>query len=359
MIRSEFSLSFLFLFVAACSAVNPEKDIIKEVSVVACGDVLFYDGNYRHFDENGSLSDFYDVMEPVSASIRRADIAVVNQETVTAGRGFGISGYPFFNAPFDLVDALRKIGFDVFGTANNHSLDRGRDGIDAAVDYYKRTGTLFVGTAAGDGDPLQPLVLLVNDISIAFFSVTDITNILYPSPSPVANTKNRAVLRERIRVASEMYDFVIVMLHYGDEYTTEPQAADRLLVRFLTDVGADVVFGNHAHVIRAFEAIPSPKGREAFVFWGLGNFVGWMGHRPECSVGGIFRIVLRVTKKANGTRLLSVTAPSVELTYSVNRGRIHRTVYLRDAESFCADAPYLFKKVSALLKSLDPRIVVF
>lgn len=352
-------LSGVFLLFFACSGVKAEEAVVKEVSVAACGDVLFYEGNYRHFSENGSFSDFAKVMEPVADSVRRADIAIVNQETVTAGREFGVSGYPFFNAPFDLVDALRRIGFDVFGTANNHSLDRGRNGIDAAVGYYRRTGALFVGTADGDGDPLLPLVLLVNDISIAVFSVTDITNIRYPHPSPVANTSDKKILRERIKEASDMYDFVIVMLHYGDEYTTVPSESDRLLVRFLTDAGADVIFGNHAHVIRAFEIFSSPKGRETFVFWGLGNFVGWMGHSPECSIGGIFQVVLKVTEKSDGTRLLSVCDPSVELTYSVNQGQIHQTIFLRDAGSFCDDVSYLFEKVKALLTSCDSRIIVF
>ena len=359
MIRSKSILLILLFFAAACRIPEKKEDFVTELSVSACGDVLFYDGNYRHFNENGSLSDFYEITASVAGSVQLDDIAIVNQETPTAGREFGISGYPFFNAPFEMVDALRKTGFDVFGTANNHSLDRGRAGIEAAVGYYRKTGALFVGTAAGGEDPLQPLVLLVKDISVALFSVTDITNIAYPDPSPVANTSDRIRLRDRIADASGKYDFVIVMLHYGDEYTTEPRTSDRALVGSLIEAGVDVVFGNHAHVIRAFERFDSPKGGDAFVFWGLGNFIGWMGHRPECSVGGIFRVVLRVTEKADGLRLLSVNDPSVELTYSVNRGREHRTLFLRDAAPFSDDAPRLFETVSALLKSRDSRITVF
>ena len=229
----------------------------------------------------------------------------------------------------------------------------------AELDVFGYLAALGRGTAAGGEDPLQPLVLLVKDISVALFSVTDITNIAYPDPSPVANTSDRIRLRDRIADASGKYDFVIVMLHYGDEYTTEPRTSDRALVGSLIEAGADVVFGNHAHVIRAFERFDSPKGGDAFVFWGLGNFIGWMGHRPECSVGGIFRVVLRVTEKADGLRLLSVNDPSVELTYSVNRGREHRTLFLRDAAPFSDDAPRLFETVSALLKSRDSRITVF
>lgn len=348
---------YSFFSFGACTAEKSDDE--RRVTVAACGDVLFYDGNYRHFDENGSVGDFYRVTEPVADSVRSADIAIVNQEAMTAGREFGISGYPFFNAPFELTEALRKTGFDVFATANNHSLDRGRAGIDAAVSYYRKTGALYVGTAAGKEDPLRPLVLLVNDISIALFSLTDITNIRYPHPSPVADTRNRALLRERIAKAAAECDFVLIMLHYGDEYTLTPREDNRDLVRFLIDVGADVVFGNHAHVIRAFEVFPSPKGGEAFVFWGLGNFVGWMGHRPECSVGGIFRVDLNLIETEEGGCVRFLSAPSVELTYSVNRGRLHRTVFLRDAEPYSSEADTLFQKVSALLKSLDSRVTVF
>ena len=351
-----FLLCLIFSFF---SCTVEETEFKRRLTVVACGDVLFYDGNYRHFAENGSVEDFYRVTEPVADSVRSADVAIINQEAMTAGREFGGSGHPFFNAPFELTAALRKTGFDVFATANNHSLDRGRAGIDAAVGYYRKTGALHVGTAAGNDDPLNPLVLLVNDITIALFSLTDITNIRYPNPSPVADTRNRPLIRERISKAAAECDFVLVMLHYGDEYTLAPRENDRDLVRFLIDVGADVVFGNHAHVIRAFEVFPSPKGGEAFVFWGLGNFVGWMGHRPECSVGGIFRVDLNVAETQKGDRLRFLDAPSVELTYSVNEGRQHMTVFLRDAQPYSSDASSLFRKVSALLKSFDSRVTVF
>ena len=178
-----FLLCLIFSFF---SCTVEETEFKRRLTVVACGDVLFYDGNYRHFAENGSVEDFYRVTEPVADSVRSADVAIINQEAMTAGREFGVSGYPFFNAPFELTAALRKTGFDVFATANNHSLDRGRAGIDAAVGYYRKTGALHVGTAAGNDDPLNPLVLLVNDITIALLPILPIyaIRILLPWPTP-------------------------------------------------------------------------------------------------------------------------------------------------------------------------------
>lgn len=358
MILKEALLLFVFA-VVSCGDTSPQTVAVKRLSVAACGDVLYYDGNYRHFAENGSVDDFYAVTESVAESIRRADVAIVNQEAMSAGRSFGLSGYPLFNTPFESVEALRKTGFDIFATANNHSFDRGRAGIEASVDYLTRTGALFVGTATAGSDPLRPLLLLINDISLAVFSFTDVTNIAYPSPSPVAHTFNRPLLRERLQEAAQTTDFVLIMLHYGEEYTVEPTSANRDLVQFLVDNGADVVFGNHAHVLRPFETFPSPKGGQAFVFWGLGNFVGWMSRKPLCSVGGIFCVELTVSQQEEGNCVRTVTEPSVELTYSVNSGKIHRTVFLREAAEFGADVSKLTEEATAVLKSHDPSLVVF
>lgn len=348
---------FVLLFVlSSCGQsveVETKKDFTQTVSVAACGDVLIYDDNYRHFTQNGSVEDFFAMVEPVCSSIRAVDVAICNQEAMTGGRTLGLSGYPYFNAPFELVEALRRGGFDIFATANNHSLDRGQKGIDAAVDYYCKNGVLFHGTASQGKDPLSPLYFVVKDITFGLLSLTDITNIQFPQPSPVAHTKNRVRLREVLQEASQRCDFVIVLLHYGEEYLLEPLEIHRELFQFLIDNGADLIYGNHAHVIQPFEIFPSPKG-EAYVFWGLGNFIGWMKHLPQCSVGGIFQVLFTVEEK-DGKRLRWMHSPSVELTHSINRNREHKTVYLRDEKSLKP----LFQEVEKHIKSRESEIIVF
>ena len=57
--------------------------------------------------------------------IQEADLAIVNQEVILGGEELGLSGYPNFNAPFEVGDALADAGFDVVLHATNHAVDKG------------------------------------------------------------------------------------------------------------------------------------------------------------------------------------------------------------------------------------------
>ena len=68
--------------------------------------------------------DFTPVFVNVAKHITKADIAISNLETTFAGADRGYTGYPRFNSPATLGEALKNIGIDIVSTANNHSLDK-------------------------------------------------------------------------------------------------------------------------------------------------------------------------------------------------------------------------------------------
>ena len=63
-----------------------------------------------------------------------ADYLVGNLETPLAGEEVGYSAtYLAFNAPDAYADAIKKAGFNLISTSNNHTFDRGYAGMERTL----------------------------------------------------------------------------------------------------------------------------------------------------------------------------------------------------------------------------------
>lgn len=98
------------------------------------GDILIH--NEVYFDaaaeaaqdggqDSGQGYDFAPMFAPVKKYMENADITTANMEVPVAGPKFELSGYPAFNSPPEIVDALKGAGVDIVNNATNHSMDRG------------------------------------------------------------------------------------------------------------------------------------------------------------------------------------------------------------------------------------------
>jgi len=75
----------------------------------------------------------------------------------------------------------------------------------------------------------------------------------------------------------------LVFLHYGTEKQTCPNARQQALVQLLTDAGADIVVGGHAHRVQG----AGFRGDKA-VAYGLGNFVFRVNSPASAESGVLF-----------------------------------------------------------------------
>lgn len=116
---------------------EPTPTPAPEVSIVMVGDVLLHTPVAKSGETEGGGYDFHPLFENVREEIEAADLALVNQEVIIGGSELGISGYPAFNAPYELGDALADTGFDVILHATNHALDKGKRGILNCLEYWR------------------------------------------------------------------------------------------------------------------------------------------------------------------------------------------------------------------------------
>src|SRR5699024_8132411 len=115
------------------------------------------------------------VLEDVKPILSAADLTLANFETTTAGPSHGYRGYPMFNSPDEVIDAIKYAGIDVLTTANNHSLDTGSEGLKRTVKTLREKGLDTVGTHAEEPDS-RVLIKEVEGIKFAILSYTESTN---------------------------------------------------------------------------------------------------------------------------------------------------------------------------------------
>ena len=256
------------------------KNIENEVSFLAFGDNIIHEPIYEYAKryEGGSFDFLY---EPFAKEIQSADIAMVQAETVLVDKTDMVSGYPSFGSPMEVGKALKKAGFDVVACANNHILDKGTYGIDVSSSFYKENGMTVIGIQESTEKEYRPYELISkNGIKIALFAYTYGTNAGDASDKyhnmihylPRESDAEKDAFVSEIKSARNEADFVIVYVHWGDEYETKVSDYQKEMTALLAEAGADVVIGSHPHVVQKAELVKRPDGKDMLVFYSLGNF---------------------------------------------------------------------------------------
>lgn len=220
-----------------------------------------------------------EVLAGVRDSLRAADIAVGNLESILLERGqrADTNSSPQFAGPVrESVPILLDAGFDVIGTANNHAWDFGRPGLLESVRHLDSAGLAHTGTGASLAAAYRPVIVRRNGWTIAFFSLTyifnyeDLTVRGHAAECCVA-WADSAVMREKVRAARDSAgaDLVILFVHAGLEYRLVPERNVVQMFRALIrHAGADAVIGHHPHVPQGMELVDGKP-----VVYSLGNFV--------------------------------------------------------------------------------------
>lgn len=281
---------------------KPPKPYTQSALLIAVGDIMMHGPQIRSGYNPSTKTHNYDsFFKEVSQILKTGDWVIGNLETTLAGPETGYTGYPLFNAPDTLADAIKNAGFNILTTANNHSLDRREAGLLKTLENVRSRDLVPVGTAASQEEADKITVIEKNDISMAFFAYTYGTNGI-PIPRGkdyLVNLIDEAKIIQDIQKARESgVDIVTVALHFGAEYQRQPNAEQKRLVASLVNGGADIILGSHPHVVQPYEIfeITEEDGttRQAVAIYSMGNFISNQrgGYKD---VGVIFKV--RVNKR--------------------------------------------------------------
>lgn len=266
----------------AATSLVPESKPVQEpvsITILGAGDNLIHDVIYQQAQKRagGKGYDFKPVYERIAADIKSADISVINQETPIAGKIAAPSGYPRFNSPTELGDELVNIGFDVINHANNHVLDMNERGLAATLNYWDtKPSVKVIGAYRNDQDLQTIRIVEAKGIKTAHIGITEMTNGLsLPKNSNyrLIYAKNTALIERLIKKAKTMADVVVISIHWGNENTYTLSDNQKTLAQNMVDWGADIIFGNHPHVLQQLTVLTRKDGTKCPVIFALGNLV--------------------------------------------------------------------------------------
>ncbi|MCO5261443.1 MAG: CapA family protein [Lentimicrobium sp.] len=247
------------------------------LTLIFAGDIMQHGPQIEAaWSDHDSTFNYHPCFSYVKPLVSSFDVAIANLEVTLAGAPY--SGYPQFSAPDELAVAARDAGFDILGTANNHSCDRGNKGLARTLNVLDSLGIARTGTFTDSTDLLKyhPLVLSKNDITFALFNYTYGTNGLPFYPPAIVNLiDTNLLINDLAAVDRTKTDFVIVFFHWGNEYQSQPSLTQVKLAGLCKRHGADVIIGSHPHVLQRMEYDePSDSLPGGFLLaYSLGNYV--------------------------------------------------------------------------------------
>lgn len=255
------------------TSTTPTPELAESIRLLFTGDMLPSDvlieqaGRYAE----GQGYDFMPMFEEVAPIVEAADWAVCHQETPLSDDNIGLAGWPRFNAPRELADDQKAIGFDACSTASNHTVDYGMDGIEATLGNLDRVGIEHTGAARTEAEHNEPAIYDVLGVDVGHLSYTYSLNGL-PLPAPwAANLIDPPTIRADAAALKQAgVDIVVVSLHFGNELDQEPSGYQEEVVdEVMQAPEIDLIVGHHAHVVQPIERLPDGR----WVIYGLGNFL--------------------------------------------------------------------------------------
>lgn len=315
----------------------------NELVIAAVGDVMMPASIQAVATRKKRGYDF--LFENIAQDLLAADITFANLETAVDHKAV-FSGYPKFNSRPALLAALRKAGVRIVSVANNHIMDAGTEGLKRTLGNIEAAGLIFAGAGRSKAEATEIKYLKARGVQVAFLAYTYGTNERLPRKAPGAPGVN--ILRTNsepdlasavvtVRRARASADLVVVSLHWGDEYATDPTPWQRRVASELIEAGADVILGHHPHVLQPIESHAARDGRVGLIIFSLGNFVSTQNagityqnkdHHKALRGDGI---ILSITIKKEGGKAAVERAeflPIWSLRTKTGRGSVYRPVSL-------------------------------
>jgi len=299
-----------------------EKEVIKEndkkgffnrfslgrkVNISAVGDIILHDEQiWSAYNEENKAYDFMNNFKYVKNFIEKSDIAYGTIEGTYAGEEIGYSGYPNYNGPDSMIDALKDTGFDIINVATDHSLDKGVEGAS-------KTGEKIDKDMTSIGNK-NYIIKKVKGIEIGFTSYTyeskegELNGHKIPEGinlNTFSYNKLDKELEEMKALVEEMKnegaEFIVFGMHWGVEYKTEPSKYQVKIAEALNEYGVDLILGSNPHVVQPIEEIEGEDGNKTLVAYSLGNFISnqrleTMGDRRTAD-GVILNLTLDKSRK--------------------------------------------------------------
>lgn len=226
------------------SKISPVKN--PETIIILTGDIMLGRSVMKtSLMKNDSIYPF----KKIADVLKKADIVFGNLENpIVSNCEYSDSGFKFCADP-KMIQGLNFAGIDILNLANNHTQNYGQEGFLQTMNNLTTNNIEYVGA-----DNL--VIKRVNGTNFGFLGFDFVTK----EPKDV---DYQLIMKSKNKV-----NVLIVMVHWGVEYTSNPTIIQKQIANELVFSGADVVVGNHPHWVQTIDYI-----NEKPIFYSLGNFV--------------------------------------------------------------------------------------
>ena len=315
---------------------RPLRQLPDTATILVMGDVMMHRDQISNAARPDGTYDFSTYLANIKPMIEKADLSIANMEFTLAGSPY--TGYPCFSAPDGYEDYVASCGVDVFLTANNHILDKGKNGLERTLSRYsdmESSGIVrHTGVSASEEDDRMrfPLMVAVKGVRVALVNFTYGTNIKGDSDFPKVHLTDKKEIEAAVRRARRAgADFVIALPHWGTEYVLNHSSSQEALADWLAGIGCDAVIGAHPHVVQdcgLVSAFSDGSLKKVPVVYSLGNIVSNMS-ATNTQVGMIAS--LRIVTDEDGVK--TMLPPRLTFTWCTRPGTLtdsYATVPVKD-----------------------------
>lgn len=328
----------------------PEYDI----NLMMVGDNLMHMGIVTTGKQEDGSYNYDFLFEGIEDFLAEAEVKMINQETILGGNQLGFSGYPHFNSPTEVGDAIVDAGFNVVLHSSNHTADKGLKGILNCVDFWQQYPEVLVAGITGEeiqtedvteGASSKIPMLEIEGVSFAVLNYAYAPNMgsfpkEYEGHMDMLcdyDEKSRLIdfttLREEVLVeiaeADKLADFVVVCPHWGTEYTTTPSGYQEKFARQMTEAGADIIIGTHPHVVQPMEWVEADNGNKALCYYSLGNYVSTQ-KQALCMLEAMAWVTIHVDEEGPSIDVENTGVLPMVCHYNAMPVRLERVYLLED-----------------------------
>ncbi|MBU5366181.1 CapA family protein [Enterococcus devriesei] len=334
----------VLLFLSGCSSNEPAKesqesstsvsetkaDPTVKINFSAVGDNLIHDFIYDHLRNSDGTYRFDELYQPTKYLNQDRDIAYINLETICAGEELGLSGYPLFNGPTQVLDSLHRADFNWISAASNHTFDRGEAGIVKQLEHLEKYPDMTVTGSQKSPDAPRMQVKEVKGVKVGLMSYTfGLNGLELPAGKEyLVNLIDPEQIKKDMEQLNQQSDVQVVSMHWGEEYQFSPNDEQRQLAQLLSDAGVDVVVGGHPHVIQPMDYLTGAAGNQTLVMYSLGNFISSQAEADRM-LGGMARWSLEYDKETQQVNIADAEFWPM-ITYIGSDYQTYQTYALKD-----------------------------
>lgn len=218
-------------------------------------------------DFKSVLNDFINVFQGNDLNITDLECPLTTSKSARPKTG------PHQKAHPDCIKILDYAGINLAVMANNHIMDYDAAGVKDTMELCSENGIGTVGIGKTPEDAAKPYSVKIKNKRIAVLNFADNEFLSTPDGSFNCNPLSSVHCFYEILSARQNHQYLIAIVHAGNEFYELPSPRTKKLYRYIIDAGADVVISHHTHAFSGYEIYKSKP-----IFYGLGNFIyDWPG----------------------------------------------------------------------------------